>query len=162
MGEGELRRERFHVNGREALLALAPGETLLAVLRRGGYTEVKCGCQEGKCGACLVLLDGKPVNSCQVLAMSVRGRPIVTAAGLGTLFAPSELQRAFVDAGAVQCGFCTPGFIVAAHALLEENRDPSEEQVRRALDGNLCRCTGYVKIVEAVRLAARRQAGRRE
>ena len=148
--------ERFQVNGREVELAAVPGDTLLETLRRGGYTEVKCGCEEGKCGACLVLLEGRAVNACQVLALSVRGRPVVTAAGLGTLFDPSPLQQAFVEAGAVQCGFCTPGFVVAAASLLAANPDPDEEQIRRALDGNLCRCTGYVKIVAAVRLAADR------
>ncbi len=177
------RRERFLVNGRWVSLELAPGETLLATLRRGGYTEVKCGCEEGKCGACLVLLDGRSVNACQVLSMSVRERPITTAAGLGTLFEPSALQRAFAETGAVQCGFCTPGFIVAAASAFfggapaspvsasgptdpaagrraaGPGAGPTEEEIRRALDGNLCRCTGYGKIVEAVRLAVRRAAG---
>ncbi len=148
--------ERFRVNGRKVELAAAPGDTLLEALRRGGYTEVKCGCEEGKCGACLVLLDGRAVNACQVLARSVHGRPVVTVAGLGSLFDPSPLQQAFAEAGAVQCGFCTPGFIVAAASLLAANPDPGEEEIRAALDGNLCRCTGYVKIVAAVQLAITR------
>jgi carbon-monoxide dehydrogenase small subunit len=106
-----------------------------------------------------VLLDGKLVNSCQVLAATAQDAEIVTIKGLGNLHEPHPIQRAFVDAGAVQCGFCTPGMVLAAYALLQKNADPSEMEIREALDGNLCRCTGYVKIVEAVALAARRMRG---
>jgi carbon-monoxide dehydrogenase small subunit len=106
-----------------------------------------------------VLLDGKLVNSCQVLAAAVRDAEIVTVKGLGNLHEPHEIQKAFVDTGAVQCGFCTPGMVLAAYALLQRNADPTVTEIREALDGNLCRCTGYVKIVEAVDLAARRMRG---
>jgi len=144
------------INGRRRILHCAPDERLLITLRNHGYTEVKNGCLEGECGACLVLLDSRPVNSCQVLTASVAGRQITTVQGLGTLHQPHPLQQAFVDAGAVQCGFCTPGLILAAWALLQENPTPSDDEIKAALDGNLCRCTGYVKIIAAVRLAAQR------
>lgn len=146
----------FNVNGRIVEVNFRSDETLLRVLRAGGHTEVKEGCAEGQCGACVVLLNGKLVNSCQVLAASALEAEIVTVRGLGNLHNPHPIQRAFVDTGAVQCGFCTPGMVLAAYALLKDNPDPSEAEIREALDGNLCRCTGYVKIVQAVVLAARR------
>ena len=146
----------FNVNGRIVEVNFRSDETLLRVLRAGGHTEVKEGCAEGQCGACVVLLNGKLVNSCQVLAASALEAEIVTVRGLGNLHNPHPIQRAFVDTGAVQCGFCTPGMVLAAYALLKDNHDPSEAEIREALDGNLCRCTGYVKIVQAVALAARR------
>jgi aerobic-type carbon monoxide dehydrogenase small subunit (CoxS/CutS family) len=147
---------RFEVNGKPKTWTFDSRATLLHVLRENGHTEVKNGCSEGECGACLILLDGELVNACQVLAASATGRSILTVAGLGSIHAPNVIQTAFADAGAVQCGFCTPGMILAAHALLLENPAPDDEQIRSALDGNLCRCTGYVKIVEAVQLAAKR------
>ena len=137
--------ERFRVNGREVELAAEPGDTLMETLRRGGYTEVKIGCGEGDCGACTVLLDGEPVNSCLVLAARVDGRAVTTIEGLGTVLDPNPLQQAFVEAGAVQCGYCTPGMILAAKALLDAEPDPAEARSPRRLAGNLCRCTGYVK-----------------
>lgn len=146
----------FEVNGKAERWIFDADATLLHVLRDHGHTEVKNGCSAGECGACLVLLDGRPVNSCQVLAASAIGRRIVTVAGIGSIHAPHPIQLALADAGAVQCGFCTPGMVIAAYALLQENPDPSEDDIKRALDGNLCRCTGYVKIVEGVRLAAQR------
>jgi aerobic-type carbon monoxide dehydrogenase small subunit (CoxS/CutS family) len=148
----------FEVNGKSKTWTFNSRATLLEVLRESGYAEVKNGCSEGECGACLILLDRKLVNACQVLAASAIGQSILTVAGLGGIHAPGVIQTAFVDAGAVQCGFCTPGMILAAHALLQDNPTPDEEQIRAALDGNLCRCTGYVKIVEAVQLAATRMA----
>ncbi len=144
------------VNGRQHYVALEPHVTLLRALRDLGYTDVKNGCEKGDCGACAVLLDGKAVNSCLVLAWQVDGAEIVTNAGLGTLDHPHPLQEAFADLGAVQCGYCTPGMIISAAALLERNPDPSEEEIRQALSGNLCRCTGYGQIVEAVNAAAAR------
>jgi aerobic-type carbon monoxide dehydrogenase small subunit (CoxS/CutS family) len=146
------------INGAELGISLQGDELLLDVLRDLGHTEVKEGCREGACGSCLVLLEGVLVNSCQVLAASALGKEITTVKGLGTIHQPHPIQEAFVDAGAVQCGFCTPGMVLATYALLKKNPRPTEQQIRHALDGNLCRCTGYVKIVEAVRLAAERMA----
>ena len=146
----------FEVNGERKRWTFEADARLLHVLRDNGHTEVKNGCSEGECGACVVLLDGKLVNSCQVLAASVAGRKIVTVQGLGDIHVPHPIQTAFADTGAVQCGFCTPGMVLAAYALLRENQDPVESDIKRALDGNLCRCTGYVKIIDGVRLAAER------
>jgi carbon-monoxide dehydrogenase small subunit len=145
----------FTINGKERRLSFDTRATLLDLLRCGGYIEVKKGCGEGECGSCVVLMDGKLVNSCQVFAASAMGREILTAKGIGSLQNPHPIQAAFVQTGAVQCGFCTPGMILAAHALLARDPDPEEEAIRKALDGNLCRCTGYVKIIEAVKLAAK-------
>ncbi|MCF7935059.1 MAG: (2Fe-2S)-binding protein [Synergistales bacterium] len=147
---------RFTINGQEHSILFPPGATLLDVLRGEGFTDVHEGCREGVCGACAVVLDGRLVNSCQVLAASARGREILTAGGLGTPASPHPIQQAFVDAGAVQCGFCTPGMVLAAWCLLRENPAPTEEEIKSALDGNLCRCTGYKHILEAVQLAAER------
>jgi len=149
----------FEVNGKRVRWVFEPDEVLLHVLRAGGHTEVKDGCSAGECGACLVLLDGKPVNSCQVLAASAIDRSIVTVAGIGSLHNPHPIQLAFADVGAVQCGFCTPGIVLATYALLQDNPQPTEQEVKEALDGNLCRCTGYVKILEGVQLAAGRMKG---
>jgi carbon-monoxide dehydrogenase small subunit len=146
------------INGKELRISLRGDEVLLDVLRELGYTEVKEGCREGACGSCLVLLEGVLVNSCQILAASAAGMEITTVKGLGTIHQPHPIQEAFVEAGAVQCGFCTPGMVLAAFALLKRNPRPSEQQIRHALDGNLCRCTGYVKIIEAVKLAAERMS----
>ncbi len=148
--------EMFTVNGKDIKVTFEPDERLLQTLRNRGFTEVKNGCLEGECGACLTLLDDKPVNSCQVLTASVIGREIKTVKGIGNFHEPHIIQEAFVEAGAVQCGFCTPGMVLASFALLKENPNPSETEIKSALDGNLCRCTGYVKIIEAVQLAARR------
>ncbi|UCF98488.1 MAG: (2Fe-2S)-binding protein [Spirochaetaceae bacterium] len=148
----------LRINGSESRITLRGDEVLLDLLRGRGHTEVKEGCREGACGSCLILLDGVLVNSCQVLAASALGREITTVKGLGTVHEPHPIQEAFVEAGAVQCGFCTPGMILATFALLKTYPRPTDEQIRHALDGNLCRCTGYVKIIEAVKLAAERMA----
>lgn len=143
------------INGEQRRVETAANQTLLYLLRDDlGLTGTKDGCREGECGACTVLLDGEPVNSCLVLAGQADGRQVLTVEGLARNGQLHAVQRAFVEAGAVQCGFCTPGAILAAVALLSRNPKPSEPQVREALVGNLCRCTGYNKIVEAVRLAA--------
>jgi carbon-monoxide dehydrogenase small subunit len=142
------------VNGRKHQVALDPNVTLLYALRDLGYTDVKNGCEIGECGACAVLVNGQPVNSCMVLALQVDDAEITTNSGLGTRDAPHPLQEAFADAGAVQCGFCTPGMIISAKALLDRNPHPTEEQVREAISGNLCRCTGYGQIVQAIMVAA--------
>jgi aerobic-type carbon monoxide dehydrogenase small subunit (CoxS/CutS family) len=151
---GTMLREVFTINGQKAELALEANETLLMALRQNGYTEVKNGCSEGQCGACIVQIDGKPVNSCQVLALSVKNKKITTSKGIGNYARVSPIQEAYVEAGAVQCGFCIPGFIVTTEALLRENPNPSDDEIRAYLSGNLCRCTGYLKIIDAVKLAA--------
>ena len=132
-----------------------PGDSLLDVLRREGFKGAKRGCETGDCGSCTVLLDGRPALACLLFAAQTHGRAVTTIEGLGTPADPHPIQEAFVTAGAVQCGFCIPGMILASKALLDEDPDPDEEAIRHALDGNLCRCTGYVKQVEAVRLAAK-------
>lgn len=149
----------LHVNGRTHHVALEPHITLLRALRELGHTDVKNGCEKGDCGACAVLLNGVPVNSCLVLAWQADGAEITTNAGLGTLEHPHPLQEAFADQGAVQCGYCTPGMIISAKALLDRVPDPGEEEVREALSGNLCRCTGYGQIFDAVRSAAAAMRG---
>jgi len=143
---------RLTINGRLHEVALATNVTLLTALRDLGYTDVKNGCEIGECGACAVFLNGEAVNSCMVLAHQADGAEIVTNAGLGTMKDPHPIQEAFADAGAIQCGFCTPGMVISTKALLDRNPDPSEEEIRDALSGNLCRCTGYGQIVSADRL----------
>ncbi|MCK5832439.1 (2Fe-2S)-binding protein [bacterium] len=149
-------RGSFDINGSVCEIEFASQATLLRVLRDNGFVEVKEGCKEGDCGACLVLLDDKPVNSCQCFAAQTMGRKILTVKGIGDIHNPHPIQVAFVDAGAVQCGFCTPGMVLSTHALLTKNPNPSDEEIKTALDGNLCRCTGYSKIIDAVKLAAKR------
>lgn len=151
---------RLTVNGRVHQVTLAPNVTLLQALRDLGYVDVKNGCEKGDCGACAVLFNGQAVNSCMVLAWQADGSEILTAAGLGTLNNPHPLQVAFAEAGAVQCGYCTPGMLIAAYALLRRNPHPSDEEIREAISGNLCRCTGYTHIVQAVHMAAEQLAGR--
>ena len=155
--EGRVPKKKtaLRVNGRQHELALDPNVSLLQALRDLGYTDVKNGCEIGECGACAVLLNGTAVNSCMVLAWQANGAEIVTNAGLGTLDKPHPIQEAFADVGAVQCGYCTPGMVISTKALLDRNPDPSEAEIREALSGNLCRCTGYGQIVEAVQAAAR-------
>lgn len=145
----------FNINSKLKNIEIKPNEILLHTLRNNGYTEVKCGCNEGECGACLVLIDDKPINSCQVLSMSVQKRQIKTVKGIGTLHSPSQLQKIFVEAGADQCGYCSPGMIISAHSLLSQNPNPTRIEIQQALDGNLCRCTGYVKIINAVEKMAK-------
>lgn len=134
-------------------LALA-NETLLDCLRWHGQFEVKNGCEKGDCGACAVQIDGEPVDSCLTLAWTVEGRSITTLEGLNDINKPHPLIAAFVEQGAVQCGYCTPGIIVAAEAMLRETLDPTNEDIALALSGNLCRCTGYTKIFTAIQQAA--------
>jgi len=147
---------RLTVNERTHDVVCEPNATLLDVLRDLGYTDVKSGCEQGDCGACAVMLDGKAVNSCLVLAWQADGCGIVTNRGLGSMDAPHVIQEAFADSGGVQCGFCTSGMVIATKALLDRNPDPTEDEIREALSGNLCRCTGYGQIIGAVRLAASR------
>ena len=129
--------------------------TLLDFLREElGMKGTKKGCDSGQCGACTVIMDGKPINACLVLATQADGKEILTIEGLSSGKRLHPLQEAFAEEGAVQCGFCTPGMILSAKALLDDKKDPSEEEIREALSGNLCRCTGYVKIIKAVQKAA--------
>ncbi|HUK17897.1 MAG TPA: molybdopterin cofactor-binding domain-containing protein [Bryobacteraceae bacterium] len=151
---------RLTVNGQSRTFVIAPGDLLLDVLRREGYFGVKRGCENGECGACAVLLDGKPVNSCLVFAAQAEGRTIETVEGLALNGKLDPLQEAFLDHGAVQCGFCTPGMLISAKALLARRPDATEEQIREALAGHFCRCTGYKKPVEAVGRAARPAIGK--
>ena len=146
---------RLQINGTDREWRVRPGDYLLDVLRREGYKSVKKGCETGDCGTCTILVDGQPALSCLMFAAQAHGRKITTVEGLGTPASPHPIQKAFADAGAVQCGFCIPGMILSAKALLDEVPEPNEQDIRRALDGNLCRCTGYVKQIEAVNLAAR-------
>lgn len=139
------------INEENYELTLDPRRTLLEVLRNDlGLTGTKEGCGEGVCGACTVLLDGKAVNSCLIMAVEINGREILTIEGLVKGGDLHPLQQSFIDHWAIQCGFCTPGMILSAKALLDKNPHPDEEEIRRALAGNLCRCTGYAKIVRAI------------
>jgi aerobic-type carbon monoxide dehydrogenase small subunit (CoxS/CutS family) len=147
-------RIAFELNDHPVAVDVAPGETLLEVLRRTGTTSVKDGCSRGDCGSCAVLLDGRAVTACTLFAAQADGHRLTTTEGLADGVGLHPLQRALLDAGGVQCGFCTPGVLMAALDLLAREPDPSEEDVRVALAGNLCRCTGYVKIVDGVRDAA--------
>lgn len=144
----------FGLNGEEVDVSFAPYKTLLEVLREDlGHTGTKHGCELGECGACAVLLDGKPVLSCLVLALECAGRRVLTVEGLTADGRLDPLQDAFADLGAAQCGYCTPGILVTAKALLDANSHPNRDQIREALSGNLCRCTGYLQIFEAVEAA---------
>jgi len=145
------------VNGEERALRVPASRTLLSVLRDDlTLTGTKNACNQGVCGACTVLLDGMPVNACLTLAAGVDMREVTTVEGLDEGGVLSTVQQAFVDAGAIQCGFCMSGMIVGATALLAENPNPSRDEIRQALSGNLCRCSGYVRVIDAVRLAAER------
>jgi carbon-monoxide dehydrogenase small subunit len=142
----------FRVNGIERTVNVFPQTTLLQVLREDlALTGTKHGCGIGECGACTVLMEGEPVNACLLLAAKAHMKEILTIEGLGSRDKLHPLQRAFIDHGAIQCGFCTPGMIMAAKALLDKTSKPSEEQIKEALAGNLCRCTGYQQIIEAIR-----------
>lgn len=145
----------FIVNERSYTVKADPSMRLLDLIRDVlGLTGTKEGCAEGECGACTVIMDGKAVTSCIVLAGQAEGRKITTIEGVGKDGELSRLQKAFVECGAIQCGFCTPGMILSAKALLDENPHPSAEEIKTALSGNLCRCTGYTKILEAVQRAS--------
>ena len=138
------------VNGKKRRFIIAASDILLDVLRREGYTGVKRGCGAGDCGACTVIFNGKAINSCMMMAAQAEGAEIATIEGLAKDGQPHPLQQAFVDHGAAQCGFCIPGMILSAKALLDENPQPTEAEVRENILGNLCRCTGYKKQLEAI------------
>ena len=154
-----MEEKQYHItiqlNGEPRTFTVGEQETLLHVLReKAGLTGAKKGCDLGECGACTVIMDGRAVNSCCVFAVSADGKRVETIEGIGTEEHPHPLQQAFIDAGAIQCGFCTPGMIMAAKALLDRNPHPTKEEVRQAMSGNLCRCTGYEKIEQAIGMAA--------
>jgi len=151
---GTKQKIELNVNGRVHELFVEPWKTLLQVLREElGLTGAKMGCDDGNCGACTVILDGKAIKSCLMLVPQAKGKKILTIEGLGSEEKLHPLQQAFIDHFAVQCGFCTQGMILAAKALLDENTNATEEEIREGLHGNICRCTGYVKIVEAIQAA---------
>ena len=141
---------QFKVNGENVNVEVPTDMTLLHCLREIGATEVKNGCEKGDCGSCTVLLDGLPVNSCLVLAVQVQGKEVTTVKALGSAENPHPLQEKFIDHGAIQCGFCTPGMLLSTNSLLDRNPNPTREEVEEQISGNLCRCTGYTKIVAAV------------
>ena len=146
---------QFTLNGEPVTLTVDPDELLIDILRdKLLLTGTKVGCGEGECGACTVLLNDKPVNSCLLPAMKVQGKSILTIEGLAPGETLHPIQESFLEAGAVQCGFCSPGAILSTKALLDEKKSPSEPEIKKALSGHICRCTGYVQIIEAVKLAA--------
>jgi carbon-monoxide dehydrogenase small subunit len=150
-------RERtivLEVNGRRRQATFPAHRTLLEALRELGYFDVKSGCEKGDCGACAVLVDGEAVDSCLTLAWTVEEHSITTVSGLGSAEKPHPLPAAFARNGAIQCGYCTPGLIIASESMLRRTPDPSDDEIRLGLSGNLCRCTGYTKVFEAVKEAA--------
>jgi len=148
-------RIQFVLNGKDTEVLVPPNATLLQLLRDElALTGTKDGCGTGECGACTVLMDGDPVNSCLILAPQADGHEIITVEGLAAVQDLHPLQKAFVEEGAVQCGYCTPGMLLSAKALLDRNPQPTDEEIREAISGNLCRCTGYERIVSAIRRAA--------
>jgi len=151
------------VNGELETLSVPAGMTLLELLRDRLYlTGTKEGCGAGECGACTVILGDRPVNACLILAAETDGKEVRTVEGEASAASLSVLQQSFIDAGAIQCGFCTPGMIMSARALLARNPNPSDEEIKEAVAGNLCRCTGYEAIINAVRMAAKREAVTRQ
>ena len=153
----ELIKIQVIVNGSKEILDVPPNLSLLNMLRENlALTGTKSGCEAGECGACTVLLEGEPVNSCMVLAVECSGLSVETIEGLSEIEAMEKLQDAFMELNAIQCGFCTPGMLISAFALLKRNPDPSDEEIRMALLGNLCRCTGYERIISSVKKAARK------
>ena len=158
------KKEKSHIqlilNGEQVEVAFAPHKTLLEVLREDlGLTGTKHGCELGECGVCTVLVNGLPVLSCLTLGLDVEGREVTSIEGMAEEGRLHPLQDTFADLGAAQCGYCTPGFLLTARELLDKNPSPTRDEIREALSGNLCRCTGYIKIYEAVELAAARMRG---
>ena len=155
-----MKQIRLKINGHSHELEVKPWATLLDTLREDlGLTGTKEGCGQGECGACTVLMDGTPVNACLILAMEAQGKEILTIEGLAQGDELHPVQQAFVEIGGMQCGFCTPGMVLSAKALLDEKPEPTDEEIRKGLEGNFCRCTGYTKIIESVRAAAARMKG---
>ncbi|MBN2334018.1 (2Fe-2S)-binding protein [Candidatus Bathyarchaeota archaeon] len=149
----------FELNGKPVTVEVEPYVSLVDMLRDElGVKSVKKGCEQGECGACTLLINGVPMTSCLVLAPQVEGRYVTTIEGLEKNSLMIDLREAFIENGAVQCGFCTPGILISAYALLRDNPNPSEDEVKRGIEGNICRCTGFTKIIEAVLDAAERIA----
>ncbi len=146
----------FVLNAKELKVKISGDETLLELIRRLGYKGTKKGCDTGDCGSCTVIVNKKATLSCIIPAFLVDGCEVTTIEGIGSISNPHPIQEAFVEAGAVQCGYCVPGMIMSTKALLDENGSPSDEEIKHALDGNLCRCTGYVKQIEAVNIASKK------
>lgn len=150
----QLTKLKFSLNGEPVEILVSEDKTLLRVLRDDiRLMGTKEGCEEGECGACTVLLDGKAVNACLVPAFQLEGRDVKTIEGLSDGKRLHRIQQAFIDAGAIQCGYCTPGMVMSTFALLSENPKPNDDEIRESISGNLCRCTGYQKIIEAVKIA---------
>jgi len=151
---------RFNVNGKDYELQVKPSATLLNVIREDlALTGTKEGCGVGECGACTVIMEGKAVNACIVLAIEANGKSITTIEGLADGEKLHPIQEAFVEIGGLQCGFCTPGMILSTKVLLDKNKTPTDQEIRKGLEGNFCRCTGYTKIVESVKVAAQKMRG---
>jgi carbon-monoxide dehydrogenase small subunit len=151
-----LRNIRFTVNNKPCEITVRPSQTLLDIIREDlGLTGTKEGCGLGECGACTVIMNGKTVNSCLVLAIEADGKEITTIEGLADGDKLHPVQQAFVDEGGLQCGFCTPGMIMSAKVLLDENPNPTDEEIKRGIAGNLCRCTGYTKIIKSIKTASK-------
>lgn len=151
-------RLSFVLNGKPTQVHIDPHATLLEILREDlGLTGTKGACHEGECGSCTVLVDGTPMNACLILGPQMEGRDVITIEGLAKGQALDPVQEAFVEQGAVQCGFCTPGLVISAKAMLEKNPNPTYQEVREGLEGNICRCTGYMKVLGAVLCAAKKQ-----
>jgi len=149
---GGLMKLKFTLNGEPVEILVSADKTLLRIIRDDiRIMGTKEGCEEGECGACTVILDGRAVNACLVPAIQLEGREVLTIEGLSDGKRLHKIQQAFIDAGAIQCGYCTPGVIMSAYALLSENPNPNEDEIREAISGNLCRCTGYQKIIDAVK-----------
>ncbi len=160
-GEGRMTNDeikvKFILNGKEVEIEGPPSLTLLKLLREKlGLTGTKAGCERGECGACTVLIDGEPVNSCLILLPQVEGKTVETIEGLEAGGKLHPLQQAFIDESAVQCGYCIPGMVMAAKGLLDKNPEPNRDEIKRAISGNLCRCTGYVKIIKAIEKVAQK------
>ena len=144
----------LRVNGKSYPISVKPRTRLIDALRDLGFTGTKEGCGEGECGACTIIMDGKSVLSCMMFAKQAEGHELTTIEGLAKDGSLDKLQKAFIEEGAVQCGYCIPGFIMSAKALLNENKNPSDDEIKDSITGNLCRCTGYTKIVKAIRKVA--------
>jgi carbon-monoxide dehydrogenase small subunit len=156
-----MRQIEIKVNGVMHEIDVQPWDTLLDVIRdKLGLTGTKEGCGLGECGACTVIMNGKTVNSCLVLAVEADGKQIITIEGLAEGDKLHPVQQAFIDLGGLQCGFCTPGMIISAKAMLDENQNPTEEEIRRGISGNFCRCTGYTKIIQSIQAAVPKKEGK--
>ena len=152
----------LNINGDKKKIFIDPGEILLDTLRNNGYYGLKKACSTGDCGSCVILVEGEPMNACLIFTASMENKEITTIEGLGTVSNPHPIQEHFVNEGAVQCGYCIPGIVLSSKALLDKNNNPTEDEVKEALGGHICRCTGYVKQIKAVIKAAEEIRGKNE